>query len=442
MKYKDTHNIDWLNKFKERVEENPSQLSPDSWSSMEQKLSESGFFSFNSKTEDEEKSEKFRNSQLHTKPKTIYAIKRVYVYTAIAAICILMLGNYFLLNMHNSSDKALLNPRNKNYSNIFIPKLRQMDLLLQDSSNYINDIMFKSFNAFAIKFNRANKLLDLYSKNENLKNSSNNLKLSLNKFKDTAPKINKIYKEIEDTLLKQENSPYQKTKKTTLNKLEDDYIAFLNTKTMQKQRANWAVSISGNPIISNSSESPYKQSMASDPSFLYSKEFKIVNNQILSLRNTKPHNYKHKKPLNFGISISKELTSSYFISSGMFYSFLSSDLTYTDGNKITQKLNYITIPLVLNYKFISNSIYTLYLGIGGGVGKCIYGKLGDEKLKNNKLQVSISSNLGFQFEISHHFGIYIEPKIAYYFDDNSEIETYWKDNKLNFNFQLGFRFKY
>ena len=336
--------------------------------------------------------------------------------------------------------EAPLNIRYKNHSNILIPELRQIDIISQEPSSYINDIMLKSFNAFAIKFKRANKLLDLYSKNENSQNSPNNLKLSLNKFKDIVPKINEISKKIEDTLVKKENLPYVKT--TTLNKVEDDYIAFLNTKTMQKKRANWAMSIAGNPIISNSSNSSYTQSRASDPSFLYSKEFKIVNNQILTLRSSNPNNYIHKKPLNFGISISKELTPTYFISSGLFYSFLSSDLVYTDGNKITQKLVYITIPLVLNYKFISNSIYTLYLGVGGGVGKCIYGKLGDKKLKNNKLQVSISSNLGFQFEISHHFGIYVEPKIAYYFDDNSGIESYWKDNKLNFNFQLGFRFKY
>jgi len=438
MKYKDTHNIDWLNKLKERVEENPSQLSPDSWSKMEQKLSESGYLS--SKVLNEENSMESRNSQKQRKAKTFYSLKRTYIYTAIAAMCILILGNYFLFNMQGFSKKAPLNIRYKNHSNILIPELRQIDIISQEPSSYINDIMLKSFNAFAIKFKRANKLLDLYSKNENSQNSPNNLKLSLNKFKDIVPKINEISKKIEDTLVKKENLPYVKT--TTLNKVEDDYIAFLNTKTMQKKRANWAMSIAGNPIISNSSNSSYTQSRASDPSFLYSKEFKIVNNQILTLRSSNPNNYIHKKPLNFGISISKELTPTYFISSGLFYSFLSSDLVYTDGNKITQKLVYITIPLVLNYKFISNSIYTLYLGVGGGVGKCIYGKLGDKKLKNNKLQVSISSNLGFQLEISHHFGIYVEPKIAYYFDDNSGIESYWKDNKLNFNFQLGFRFKY
>jgi len=510
MKYKDTNNTDWLNKLRERVDENPSQLSSDSWSKMEQKLSEHGVLGDGSKVIVEGISKKSvqdiskesKNLKeikhpilLNKHNKTNATIKGDHKYIAIAAICILILGIYLLLKMPNFSDKTLLNNEIENYSNILSPKLKQINTIPQDFSNYINLIISskKPLNISAIKYSKDNASENISSSNEliintisskdlilfcsplNLKlNDSNEFldirikRLSFNEGNPQGETNKSLYngnikfsKETNKSLSNEELKSSKGKNKSLSNKntidskeknksfsvkIDDDYIVYLNSKkskNSQNRRSNWAMSVSGSPIISNSSNmSNVSYDIASDPSFLYSKEFKIVNNKVLRLNSVTKNTYKHKKPLNFGISISKGLTPKYFISSGIFYSFLSSEVRFSNESILTQKLNYITIPLILNYKFIMRSNYTLYVGAGGGIGKCIYGKLGDEKLTNNKLQFSLSAHLGFQLNIFHNFGIYIEPKVAYYFDDHSDITSYWKENKLSFNFQLGFRFRY
>ena len=69
-----------------------------------------------------------------------------------------------------------------------------------------------------------------------------------------------------------------------------------------------------------------------------------------------------------------------------------------------------------------------------------------EKSKENTdldikpLQWSVMASVGAQVNFSRIASIYIEPGVAYYFDDNSGVMTIRKDHPLNFNLQLGLRF--
>ena len=76
------------------------------------------------------------------------------------------------------------------------------------------------------------------------------------------------------------------------------------------------------------------------------------------------------------------------------------------------------------------------------IEKAVYGKLGDEDITVKPLQLSISSALGAQLNINKNIGLYLEPGVAYFFDDGSEIETIRKETPFNFNLQAGVRFTY
>ncbi len=76
------------------------------------------------------------------------------------------------------------------------------------------------------------------------------------------------------------------------------------------------------------------------------------------------------------------------------------------------------------------------------IEKAVYGKLGDEDITVKPLQLSISSALGGQLNINKNIGLYLEPGVAYFFDDGSEIETIRKETPFNFNLQAGIRFTY
>lgn len=79
---------------------------------------------------------------------------------------------------------------------------------------------------------------------------------------------------------------------------------------------------------------------------------------------------------------------------------------------------------------------------GGMIEKCVYGKLGTEKETVKPLQFSVSGAVGAQFNATKRVGIYVEPGVAYFFDDGSDVQTIRKENPFNFNIQAGIRLTY
>lgn len=65
-----------------------------------------------------------------------------------------------------------------------------------------------------------------------------------------------------------------------------------------------------------------------------------------------------------------------------------------------------------------------------------------ESLKINSLQWSVNVATGVQYNFSSLIGVYAEPGISYYFDNNSPVETIYKDKPLNFNLNVGVRFTF
>ena len=125
------------------------------------------------------------------------------------------------------------------------------------------------------------------------------------------------------------------------------------------------------------------------------------------------------------------------------YTLLSSDAKFADSDQKTkQKLHYLGIPLKANWNFLDKKLFTLYVSGGGMIEKCVYGKLGTEKETVKPLQFSVSGAVGAQFNATKRVGIYVEPGVAYFFDDGSDVQTIRKENPFNFNIQAGIRLTY
>ena len=95
-----------------------------------------------------------------------------------------------------------------------------------------------------------------------------------------------------------------------------------------------------------------------------------------------------------------------------------------------------------NWNFLDKKLFTLYVSGGGMIEKCVYGKLGTEKETVKPLQFSVSGAVGAQFNATKRVGIYVEPGVAYFFDDGSDVQTIRKENPFNFNIQAGIRLTY
>ena len=177
----------------------------------------------------------------------------------------------------------------------------------------------------------------------------------------------------------------------------------------------------------------------------------IPNDQTLVFEDGVPYlrqakqvvDIKHHQPISFGLSVRKALGKGFSLESGLTYTLLSSDAKLAnDDHQIEQKLHYIGIPLRANWNFLDKKLVTLYVSGGGMVEKCVYGKFGSEKETVKPLQFSVSGAVGAQLNATKRVGIYVEPGVAYYFDDGSDIQTIRKENPFNFNIQAGIRLTY
>ena len=165
---------------------------------------------------------------------------------------------------------------------------------------------------------------------------------------------------------------------------------------------------------------------------------------------------QHFQPVNFGLTLRYNLNEKWSLASGLTYSLLSSRLHSGSGNyhyDDNQRLHYLGIPLNVAYNFWQNNRFSGYISSGMLVEKNIAGSLSSnyyidnrlesiakESISSKKLQWSVNSAVGIEYRISDFMGIYAEPGVAYYFKNNSEIETFYKENPFNFNLRVGLRF--
>lgn len=168
--------------------------------------------------------------------------------------------------------------------------------------------------------------------------------------------------------------------------------------------------------------------------------------------------YEHHLPIRIGLSVAYALTDRLSISSGLTYTRLSSDIK--DASRESkyigeQRLHYVGIPVNVSYKVVASF---RWLGLYGTAGvlaeKCVSGTTDEGYVENNTmkytnthnisskpLQMSVNAGVGIQFDFIDNVGIYAEPGLSYYFDDGSALQTIYKEKPLNFNLNVGVKFK-
>lgn len=167
--------------------------------------------------------------------------------------------------------------------------------------------------------------------------------------------------------------------------------------------------------------------------------------------------YDHHLPIRIGLSVAYALTDRLSISSGLTYTRLASDIK--DASRESkyigeQRLHYVGIPMNVSYKVASSRWISLYGTAGVLAEKCVSGTTDEGYVENNTmkhtntqdisskpLQMSVNAGVGIQFDFIDNVGIYAEPGLSYYFDDGSALQTIYKEKPLNFNLNVGVRFR-
>lgn len=161
----------------------------------------------------------------------------------------------------------------------------------------------------------------------------------------------------------------------------------------------------------------------------------------------------HRQPIRFGLSFRYALNDKWSIDAGLSYTMLTSDLSFSATHyyaEVEQRLNYVGIPINVNYKLWSNRHFNVYASAGGIVEKMVKGKQHivvtnpskserDESVSIGPLQLSINGAIGAEYQFVDWLSIYAEPGLGYYFDNGSSVPTIYQDKPLNFNLNVGLR---
>lgn len=163
----------------------------------------------------------------------------------------------------------------------------------------------------------------------------------------------------------------------------------------------------------------------------------------------------HRQPVRFAIEAELMLNKRLGLVSGLCYTRLVSDLTSGGENyyHTVQKLDYLGIPLRLNWHLLDSRAFTFYAGLGTMVEKCVAGSamtsysLYGQSLQGEKLSVmdqplvfSLDTSLGLGIGLWNSASLVIEPGLSWHIPDGGTLRNIYRDRPLNFSLSIALRF--
>lgn len=148
----------------------------------------------------------------------------------------------------------------------------------------------------------------------------------------------------------------------------------------------------------------------------------------------------HHYPIRFGAAMRYQIAPRIGLESGVRYTILNSDFTSKNANiNISQNVGFLGIPVTVTYDILQAGAFSTYATAGGEVAKSIVAHDDNGSSLPHPWQLSVQAAVGMQYGITENIGVYIEPGIGYYFDNNSSLETYYSEHPINFTLSFGFR---
>lgn len=155
---------------------------------------------------------------------------------------------------------------------------------------------------------------------------------------------------------------------------------------------------------------------------------------------------KHAFPIRLGIKLSYPLNDRLSLQSGVGYTLLKSDVSYS-SMQIGQQLHYIGVPLGLRYQLWNSGRFSLYGAVGAMLEKCVKNSselpsaFTDAALINTEKpwQCSLNAALGAEYRLDKAIGIYLEPGVGYFFEDGTSVEHYYTEHPFVPSLEIGLR---
>jgi hypothetical protein len=231
-------------------------------------------------------------------------------------------------------------------------------------------------------------------------------------------------------------------KQTYLPDVSQHYTASSKSDDSDK----WSIGLSGSNgllmadnSIQTSSEIAHYADFSNNPdSYANSNNGSFVNPETPTVPDVV---YKHHIPVRFGLSLQYHLNDRLSLLSGISYTYLKSDISSQSFNNQSYKqtLSYLGIPIGLSWKVWSSQNFHVYLAGSTLLEKCVDASITDGDISQRPWQWSVNASAGAEYIVMRQLGLYLEPSLGYYFDDNSSLQHYYKEHPLVPSLQFGLR---
>ena len=149
---------------------------------------------------------------------------------------------------------------------------------------------------------------------------------------------------------------------------------------------------------------------------------------------------RHSLPLSFGLKISFFPASRVALTSGLELSVYNSVRTVPDLGGQRQRVHYLGIPLKADWVAWQAGRFSVWLGAGGKVDRCVRARVNNKAVQDNTLNWSVMADASLQFALTKNLGLYIQPEVSWFFKPADPVfQTYRTEHPLMFTFGAGFR---
>ena len=167
---------------------------------------------------------------------------------------------------------------------------------------------------------------------------------------------------------------------------------------------------------------------------------------MVKKKNAYSDSYSHEIPMSVGVSARFFFTDRLSINTGLIYTRYKSLRTRTfagtsDRQKDRQYAHYLGVPVRLDYMAVNKKHFNLYFGAGLQMDRCIYAKVGTERLHEKQLLFGVHGTMGVQANIVPMVGLYFEPELSYALNQGT-IETFRTDEPFVITVRGGLRFNF
>lgn len=225
---------------------------------------------------------------------------------------------------------------------------------------------------------------------------------------------------------------------STFNRDEEKVLLAMNEVRAKTQKdAGWSfgLHLGGHGSLMDSEMAPGSESM-SDPTYNGNIGIDIPEEKDEVIDSN------HHSSWSFGLSVERNILPRTSVETGVVYTILTSDVKMKFSGIQSQKIQYLGIPVKINYQIAGTQQCQFYASGGLMIERVLSAKRDDSEIDVTPWQWSSNLSIGGQFHISNHLSLYLEPGVSWYFNADTSAPSLRSESPVYFNIRGGFRFSY